>query len=482
MTAPDAEVASYEGGLRVLLLNPPGRRHYQRDTLCSSVAKGGYSLPPGDLIAVSGLLGRKFQVQGLDALVEGIGSSQLWKHLNPGDHDVIIVQTSSASWEEDREILAHLSDWPCRLVVNGDYSLAHAAEVLDDDHFRVDAVILDLFDCDLAPFLQRSKAVFSGLACRGQEPLQPRSKGGKTRFHMRPRHDCFPFRRYRVPWALRRPVTTVYSAFGCPKKCRFCLSAEVPFRWRPTDEVLSELAGIREQGIREVVFYDPLFTRPRKRVEEICKGIEREGLDLTWSCFTREDCLEDELALRMRRAGCHTVLVGIESGSDRVLDSMGKGQTTVDIRRGVRRLRRTGLRIGGLFMMGYPGETEEEIRQTIRFATQLGLAFASFQYVVPFDPTPLGREIRKWNPSKPFIGHDDAERPYPANREITLERLRQIRNSAYRSFYVRPSYILNRLVSLRTVDEFTSLAMDGWRLVTDSFFSLLSSSKSEDGT
>ena len=446
---------------RVLLLHPPGKLRYQRDTFCSSVAKGSYAFPPGDLLLLSGSFGADVHVEALDALAEGLDPQQLRMRLDPQAWDLIVVQTATASWPEDAPVLRWLGERGARVALNGDYALTHAAAVLGDPDSGVSAVVEDMFAGGLGHWLQGA-AHPPGLLLRDQ----PADATTAPIAALRPRHGIFPLRRYSLPWAIHRPVTTVYASLGCPMHCAFCLAGTTTFRRRPTDDVLAELHDVRRAGAKEVVFFDSLFNAQPSRARELTEAIRLARLGLSWSCFSRVDLVDEDTARQWRAAGCHTVLLGLESGSDRVLARMNKQQTTADARRAVAILRRAGLRVCAFFLLGYEGETDAEIAQTVQFAASLDLLLASFQAVVPFAGTPLGEALRdRTGKILDPVGFDDDRRPMSLAEHRTPEQLAHLCDQAYRTFYLRPGYVANRALMLRSASEAWGVAREAIHLV-----------------
>ncbi len=130
----------------MLLLNPPGTRAYQRDTFCASVSKGGYALPPGDLLLISGSFDQRVDLRVLDCLAQGVCADALLAAVRPHDWDAIVVQTCSVSWQEDAATLRALAraGTRVRIAVNGDHALGHPRSVLADPELGVEAVVTDM--------------------------------------------------------------------------------------------------------------------------------------------------------------------------------------------------------------------------------------------------------------------------------------------------------------------------------------------------
>ncbi len=445
----------------MLLLNPPGTRAYQRDTFCASVSKGGYALPPGDLLLISGSFDQRVDLRVLDCLAQGVCADALLAAVRPHDWDAIVVQTCSVSWQEDAATLRALAraGTRVRIAVNGDHALGHPRSVLADPELGVEAVVTDMLQGGVSDW---------ALTGRGAGVMTAAGPGPVARgAALAPRHDLFPLRRYAVPWAVRRPVTTVYGSLGCPLTCQFCFAGTFKWRARPVPEVLDELAFARRAGAREVVFFDSMFNGSQPRAADLCEGLTRRGLDLSWSCFSHVRFVRDPAALRSwRRAGCHTVLLGLESANPASLAAMDKRQTPDEMREAVSRLTEAGLRVGAFFLLGYPGETDEDMRRTIALATELDLSFASFQFAVPFDTTPMGKQVLEAAGREgPLLGFDDATRPFSADPARPVERLRALAAEANRSFYTRPDYIARRLADVRSATELSHLVREGARLV-----------------
>jgi radical SAM superfamily enzyme YgiQ (UPF0313 family) len=130
----------------------------------------------------------------------------------------------------------------------------------------------------------------------------------------------------------------------------------------------------------------------RQRAIEICKAIIGKGI--YWQCDTRADILDEELVKFMKKAGCIAVSIGLESGSDRILKKIKKGESTEDIQRGVSILNKLGINVGLFVMFGFPTETEEEIWQTFEFAKKLKANHIIAGVVTPYPGTPIFEEAK----------------------------------------------------------------------------------------
>jgi radical SAM superfamily enzyme YgiQ (UPF0313 family) len=168
----------------------------------------------------------------------------------------------------------------------------------------------------------------------------------------------------------------VLSTRGCPHACTFCSPVEMrsrflPYRVRNVDAVADELAHVASLGANVVYFNDDNFLRERDRVAALCEAILRRRLDLTWLADARVDDVDTTLLPLLRRAGCSTLCLGVESGSQRVLDSLRKGITVDQTRAAAAAIRRAGIWMVGYVIVGSPGETEAERHDTWRLLDEI---------------------------------------------------------------------------------------------------------------
>ena len=190
-------------------------------------------------------------------------------------------------------------------------------------------------------------------------------------------------------------VTTVTSSRGCPFACEFCSNVVfgASHRERSAANVVGEIEEALALGYDRIAFADDVFTLRRERVVAVCDEIERRGLRFAWECLARVDGIDRATAARMRRAGCRTVFFGIESGNDEVLHLMRKGITTAQAREAVWAAHEAGLEVGAFFILCYPGETDETVLETLRFAASLPLDYLGLSMLYPLPGTPLGERM-----------------------------------------------------------------------------------------
>ena len=277
------------------------------------------------------------------------------------------------------------------------------------------------------------------------------------------RHLFPPLEKYTYLYYKSLPLATIITSRGCPYQCTFCDRAVFgnQVRMRSIPNVLDEIEMlVKDYSIREVNIIDDLFTISHERVEEFCRGLLSRNLKISWSCMSRADRITPVTLRTMKQAGCWLICYGIESGNQKVLDMIKKNLTLHDIKRAVRWTHESGIQILGSFILGMPGEDEETLISTLRFAKNLPLDRVIFHILQPMP----GSEIYKAALSIGALKKDVDYRYYhlycfpeklPFTSEgLTSQILRRYRRKAYRDFYLRPSYLFRQLVNRREMRQF----------------------------
>jgi len=211
------------------------------------------------------------------------------------------------------------------------------------------------------------------------------------------------------------PYARIMTSRGCPQKCVFCQVAHISgrkYRVRSPKTVLDEIAWLRDEyGIRSLIIDDDnLFTNRRRAASFFRELIER-GLAMPWVAIsTAVFGLDDELVELMRESGCDYMCIAIESGCERVLEDVVCKPIDYDhAKRMVAKARAAGIYVAANFIVGFPTETWDEIRQTVRFAEEL-----CADYVKLFHAIPL-RHTRLW---------DLCEKTGSFRSDFTVEKIR----------------------------------------------------------
>jgi radical SAM superfamily enzyme YgiQ (UPF0313 family) len=265
---------------------------------------------------------------------------------------------------------------------------------------------------------------------------------------------------------VREPFVTLVTSRGCPFRCSFCsqIYSGNTLRTHSPERIVADMEeAVRRYGAREVVLFDETFGVRRADALRVCALLGERGLDLRWNARTRIDVLDEELLRALLKAGCYALHLGVESGSQRILDQMNKKITVGQIRETLGLAARLGFRLHAYFMIGWPGETREEREQTLRFSRELPLDWASYTITIPNPLTPLfERAVRDGIIREDYWERytlDSAPGPIPffASPDCSERCLTRAKQGAYLRFYLRPRVLLRNLRFFRE--------SGGWRRI-----------------
>ena len=218
--------------------------------------------------------------------------------------------------------------------------------------------------------------------------------------HLLPMKELFEaVKKTPIRGEIRKPCARVLTSRGCPNNCIFCSNHIVmgkKWRGRSPQNVAEELEQlVQVYGVEQVDFEDDNLTFNRKRMEDICDQIVKRNLNIEWYTpnGVRADCLDAELLAKMRRCGCQRIMVAPESGVQRVVNEIiKKNQDLKRVEDAIVAARKVGIKVSCFFIMGFIGETKEDIKATIDYAyqlRQLGADRFYFSYATPLVGTEL---------------------------------------------------------------------------------------------
>ena len=248
----------------------------------------------------------------------------------------------------------------------------------------------------------------------------------------------------------RGRMTILLTSRGCPFNCAFCFRPVVGrnLRVRSVQNVVNEIDGCVDRGINSFLIYDDTFTVDKNRVMEICQEIIKRKLKIKFDVRTRVDMLTKDMLVNMKRAGAVRIKLGIESGVQRVLNRMRKGITLQQIKQAFLWCKQVGIETFGYIMLGNPGETYDDIEETIRFTKKISPDYVHCAVFTPYPSTESYQEYIQKTGKDPWL--DFARSPsqdfqVPVWGDITREELEKRVLRFYKEFYLRPKYILQHL-------------------------------------
>ncbi len=273
------------------------------------------------------------------------------------------------------------------------------------------------------------------------------------------------------------PSLPILTSRGCPYRCSYC-SQIGPRRWRArsVESVAAEWRWlVQEQGAAEIGVLDDSFNIDRQRVLALCERLVAEDLHhVPWIMINgiRANLADEEILGAMKRAGCKRAAFGVESGNQAILDTaVDKHLTLNQVRAAFRAARAVGMETIGFFIIGLPGETEETMDETIRFAIELDPVVANFSIATPFPGTAMYETVKArgriladdWDDFVFFEGKARFEMP-----GLPVELVERKWKEAYRRFYLRPRRVAGTLARKETWLHLPRTLRMAWRTVVGS--------------
>ncbi|MCE5212949.1 MAG: B12-binding domain-containing radical SAM protein [Deltaproteobacteria bacterium] len=270
--------------------------------------------------------------------------------------------------------------------------------------------------------------------------------------------------------ARKEPSIGMVTSRGCPGKCTFCFSEMFgsQIRLMSPDRIIQHIEHLQNNfGIREISFYDDTFTAGRENVAQLCRLMIEKNIRLSWSCFARVDTVAPDLLLLMKKAGCHQIMYGFETTDEKILKHINKRTNPNQFQNAIAWTRAAKINVRGAFMLGNPGETKASMEKTIAFAKKSEIQLAVFNITTPYPGTALFKEFSQ-NDSLLHQNWDlyNLAQPVLKLNTVSAESVRQYYYKSYRDFYLRPSFILRRILAIRTFPEVLMYARAVFNIMT----------------
>ena len=251
------------------------------------------------------------------------------------------------------------------------------------------------------------------------------------------------------------PFASMITSRGCPYRCVFCSARTTmggKYRCNSPERTVGEIRELVDRfGVKEVLFKDSEFTFDAGRVEAFCDLLLRERFRVRWTCNGRIGNAGPTLLEKMRASGCRCIEYGVESGDEEILRTLDKRITLDQIRETFAQTRKAGLKTIANFMIGNPGETRESVEKSLSLAREIRADYCDFSFATAFPGTRLydmalenGWLLDNYDPANVRLDQCTMNAT-----QMSTEELRQLLKKAFRSFYLRPGYILSRMATLR---------------------------------
>lgn len=272
-----------------------------------------------------------------------------------------------------------------------------------------------------------------------------------------PARHLIPFQSYGIS---KDQSGGMITSRGCVFACGYCSSSLImgkKFRSRSPANVVDEIEELLyKYKIRDIAFMDDTFMLNKRRANDIAQEIEDRNLDVSFVASSRVDMVDYNLLKKLKHSGMSTLYYGVESGSQRILNLMKKGITLKQAEDAVCSAKDAGLNVLTSFILGYPGETADDINKTIDFSIKLNPDYSQFSILTPFPGTPIYHELNK----NGLISTSNWEEYTVLEPVLEYEKMGLTKGmvkrkliEAYLKFYARPSYLLKHRRMIKTIFE-----------------------------
>ncbi len=460
------------------------------------MAPSGTLYYPIYLALAAGLVRKHgYTIDFLDAPAENYGLARVEERVAQFRPDLIVATTVTASISHDIRVMDRLAKKTGAMtMLVGTHPTARPIETLKMSP-SLDFVAVGEYDFTVLEVVRHFDEGKKREELSGVKGLAFRLGDQKVLNERRPWHENLD----EIPWASLiyrdflkiehysygaqlHPEVTIVSGRGCPFQCTFCVFPQTitgqRYRPRSFTDVVNEMEFIQKTWPhnKEIMFEDDTLTVDKERMRQLSEEILRRGLKVTWSGNARAD-FDDVILLKlMKKAGCRLFCVGFESADQTILDQMHKGGATVQTReRFVEACAEAGIMIHGCFLFGGANETRDSMRKTLEMAKHMKLDTAQFFPIMVY-PGTRAYEDAKEKGDLDSENYDEWLRGsgYYASKihrgELTGADISKFTDRAYHEFYLRPSFILQKVRQFLSSPTERSRILFGFRFFMKKIF------------
>ncbi len=417
----------------------------------------GKRLPPIGLMYVAAALEKAgFPVQMLDNYLMNKSSSELKEYITKVNPQIVGITCGSATFRRCIETAKFIKEAlpNCKVVVGG-WHASYMPETLLANS-EIDYVVMGEGEraiVDLVTALTNGNepiaATIPGVSCtrQGKNILnQPKFIENPDEIPYPARH-LLPLELYdrTIEFLKAKPADVMSISRGCVFNCGFCetrkLWGNICRSFSPK-RVIGEIQDLQSRyGTKGIYFINDNFTLRKKETLELCSQMIENKLDLEWVCDTRVDLVNQEMLAAMSKAGCKTIWFGVESGSPRILQRIGRNTTLRQIEYAFSLCRKNGIKVACSFMLGLPDETLQDMEASLKFAKKLDPDWCQFNIFIAYPDSKLYQEMLE---SKRYTRLDEFLISVKTD-EYNYDTLVQIQKKFFREFHRSPKQIMKRV-------------------------------------
>lgn len=443
-----------------------------------------YIVPPIGLgYLATALRNENFSVDIFDTVKKNFNQHQLLEQIKKTNPKILGIQLFSYDVSPSKKFLKKLKkELPLiKIILGGAHSTSEPLEVLNqfkeaDYAFKGEAEEgLPL----LVKFILKNKKInltkIPGLIWRKENKIEINNQLYTKNLdkYGTPSWDLIDPRTYKEApqggFLKEYPYAPISTSRGCPFRCSYCTVHIVSgrkIRVRSIQHVLDEIKMLKNKyDVKEVHILDDAFTFSKERVIEFCEGLIKDNIKIKFSFPNgiRLDSLDEEVLAMMKKAGVQDFNVGIESGSDKILNDMKKSLTTEMVKEKTRLIKKMGLESNGFFIIGYPTETKTDILKTIKLAKQVPIKRAQFSLFKAYPGTDITNKLL--NEGKINKINYDSFMYYKVDyvpEGLTEKELKNLQRKAFLQFYLRPKILWSLISEINSLEHFKFILQRTW--------------------
>ena len=433
--------------MKIALIEPPGRKMIMRDMYSSTISKLGYSWPNVDLLSLSGILRKNFDCKIFDFNARGLSPREATEKISAFRPDHVVFAFGESNANDDmkfaRLVKTDILPEKGKILGTGG-SLIHNTKRFMDNENWLDGVILNYVHNGLASyFMGMPDALNLVVRTPDNDIREGNRQNAPMGFEIAPgRHEDLSLNNYFLPQLATQKFTSISTSWGCPYKCSFCVSSTLNYGMRSARSIFEEIEYCQQLGINGFFLRDNVFGVNKKQLKELGSLIAEHGKNIHFISDARTDFVDEETIELYKRIGTGALNFGIESVKKETLDLHRKGLKKDNAREVLAMCRAHNITTTGYFILGLPGETEADIKNTIDYSCDLPLSYASFNLPIPIVGTEMRRKaVVDGIISDDIANYDGGGQSIIPNENIDLGRLKYLHRRAYLRFYLRPAVI-----------------------------------------
>ena len=291
-----------------------------------------------------------------------------------------------------------------------------------------------------------------------------------------PMHLCKPL----IASYKKLPATIMLTARGCPGNCTFCSrTMGHQLREMSPKRIIKELEVLYyEYGFRQIIFYDDTFISNRERISEFCDLLIESEMKISWTCSSRVDRVYPDLLQKMKNAGCHQIMYGVESFNDDVLKNINKRTNRQDILFAISETRKVGIEVRAALMLGNKGDTEEILKENLKCLKKTKPDLLQLTITTPLPGSKIFQEASQANKILTYNWDDyEGDVQIMEHENLDYKTLRKYYRKTYMSFYLRPSFIFKTLFSINSLQALKTIMLGAVAISQMFFVSIFKSFK-----